>query len=78
MDHRRAEVVAITGSSGLITPRCARRASLTVLRRLYSREARTAVKGSLNEIDHVRKVVARKTTMKVTRVEKPEGGQGEG
>ncbi|HVL11072.1 MAG TPA: DUF2721 domain-containing protein [Gemmata sp.] len=45
---------------------------------LLVREARTAVKGSLNEIDHVRKVVARKTTMKVTIIEKPEGGQGEG
>jgi hypothetical protein len=42
------------------------------------REARTAVKGTLNELDHVRKVVSRKTTMKVTIVEKPEGGQGEG
>jgi hypothetical protein len=41
------------------------------------REARLAVKGTLTELDYVRKVVARKTTMKVTHYEKPEGGQGE-
>ncbi len=41
-------------------------------------EARLAVRGTLNELDHIRKVVARKTTMKVTQIEKPEGGQGEG
>jgi hypothetical protein len=42
------------------------------------REARTAVRGTLNELDHVRKVVARKTATKLARNEKPEGGQGEG
>ena len=42
------------------------------------REARLAVRGTLNELDHVRRVVARKTTTKLTRNEKPEGGQGEG
>lgn len=41
------------------------------------REARTAVKGTLNELEHVRKVVARKTTSPLARNEKPEGGQGE-
>jgi hypothetical protein len=41
-------------------------------------EARIAVKGSFHEIEYIRKVVARKTTMKVVLAEKPEGGQGEG
>jgi len=41
------------------------------------REARTAVRSTLHELDHIRKVVARKTTMPVVRNEKPEGGQGE-
>lgn len=42
------------------------------------REARLAVRGTLNELDHIRKVVARKTTSPVALNEKPEGGQGEG
>ena len=37
-----------------------------------------SVRGTLNELDHIRKVVARKTTMPVALNEKPEGGQGEG
>ena len=41
------------------------------------REARLAVRGTLNELDHIRKVVERKTTMNVAHYEKPEGGQGE-
>ncbi|MCE9568066.1 MAG: DUF2721 domain-containing protein [Planctomycetes bacterium] len=40
-------------------------------------EARTAVRGTLHELEHIRKVVDRKTTMKLTQIEKPEGGQGE-
>jgi len=40
-------------------------------------EARTAVKGTLHELEYIRKVVARKTTMRLMNVEKPEGGQGE-
>jgi len=42
------------------------------------RESRLAVKGTLHELDHVRKVVERKTTVRIVRIEKPEGGQGEG
>lgn len=42
------------------------------------REARTAVRGSFSEIDHVRKVVERKTSVRARPEEKPEGGQGEG
>ena len=41
------------------------------------RESRFAVRGSMNEISYVRKVVARKTTVPIPRNEKPEGGQGE-
>ncbi len=42
------------------------------------REARLAVRGAEVEIDYIRKVVARKTTVPLVRHEKPEGGQGEG
>lgn len=42
------------------------------------RESRLAVKGAQVEIDYVRKVVARKTTVPFVHPEKPEGGQGEG
>lgn len=38
------------------------------------REARLAVRGTLYELDFVRRIVARKTTMPVTRYEKPENG----
>jgi hypothetical protein len=41
------------------------------------REARTAVQGTLHELEHIRKVVGRKTTMRLMQIEKPEGGQGE-
>lgn len=41
------------------------------------REARLAVRGAQVEIDYVRKVVARKTTVPLVQHEKPEGGQGE-
>jgi hypothetical protein len=41
------------------------------------REARKAVNGTLNELDHVRKVVERKTSVRALPEEKPEGGQGE-
>jgi hypothetical protein len=42
------------------------------------RESRLAVKGTLHELDHIRKVVERKTSVRVVGSEKPEGGQGEG
>src|SRR5262245_61062303 len=45
---------------------------------LLVRVARTAVKGTLNELEHVRKVVGRKTSVRAVPDEKPEGGQGEG
>jgi hypothetical protein len=45
---------------------------------LLIRESRLAVRGSLTEIEYVRKVVARKTTVPLVIHEKPEGGQGEG
>jgi Protein of unknown function (DUF2721) len=41
------------------------------------REARKAVNGTLNELDHVRKVVERKTSVRALPEDKPEGGQGE-
>jgi Protein of unknown function (DUF2721) len=41
-------------------------------------EARFAVKGTLHELDHIRKVVGRKTSVRAQLDEKPEGGQGEG
>jgi hypothetical protein len=41
-------------------------------------EARLAVRGTLNELNHVRKVVARKTTMPVVLAKKPEGDRGAG
>lgn len=42
------------------------------------REARFAVRGAQVEIEYVRKLVARKTTVRVPHIDKPEGGQGEG
>jgi hypothetical protein len=42
------------------------------------RESRFAVRGAEVEIEYVRKVVARKTTVPLVQHEKPEGGQGEG
>ncbi|MBM3979192.1 MAG: DUF2721 domain-containing protein [Planctomycetes bacterium] len=42
------------------------------------RESRFAVRGAEVEIEYVRKVVARKTTVPLVRHEKPEGGLGEG
>ncbi|VTR94555.1 Uncharacterized protein OS=Deinococcus gobiensis (strain DSM 21396 / JCM 16679 / CGMCC 1.7299 / I-0) GN=DGo_CA2227 PE=4 SV=1: DUF2721 [Gemmata massiliana] len=42
------------------------------------RESRLAVRGTLHELAHVRKVVERKTSMRAAPDEKPEGGQGEG
>src|SRR5262245_60634122 len=45
--------LALTGATGLMC-----RSALLV------REARTAVRGSLNELDHVRKVVERKTSVR--------------
>ena len=42
------------------------------------RESRLAVKGTLHELDHIRKVVERKTSMRPAVNDKPEGGQGEG
>lgn len=42
------------------------------------REARLAVRGAEVEIEYIRKVVARKTTVPLVRHEKAEGGQGEG
>lgn len=42
------------------------------------REARLAVRGAQVELDYVRKVVARKTSVPQPPPEKPEGGQGEG
>jgi len=59
--------LALIGATGLMTGAV-----------ILLREARTAVKGTLNELKHIRKVVARKTTISFVRIEKPEGGQGEG
>jgi hypothetical protein len=42
------------------------------------REARLAVRGTLHELDHIKKVVGRKTSMRAAVNDKPEGGQGEG
>ncbi len=39
------------------------------------REVRMAVRGTLRELEHIRTVVGRKTTMPVVRNEKPESGQ---
>ena len=46
--------------------------------RSEQRDGQLAVRGTLNELDHISKVIARKTTMPVALNEKPEGGQGEG
>jgi hypothetical protein len=51
--------------------------SLLIAAARLIRESRLAVRGSLYEIDHLRTVVARKTTVPLTLNEKPEGGQGE-
>jgi hypothetical protein len=42
------------------------------------RESRLAVRGTIHELDHIRKVVARKTSTRASANDKPEGGQGEG
>ncbi|MDY3555522.1 DUF2721 domain-containing protein [Gemmata sp. JC717] len=42
------------------------------------RESRLAVRGAQVELSYVAKVVARKTTVPVPIMDKPEGGQGEG
>ncbi len=52
--------------------------ALLIAAGLLIRESRFAVRGAEVEIDYVRKVVARKTTVPLVRHEKPEGGQGEG
>ena len=52
--------------------------ALLVAAVMLIREARRAVHGARVEIDYVRKVVARKTTVPLAQNEKPEGGQGEG
>lgn len=41
-------------------------------------ESRLAVRGAEVEIGYIKKVVARKTTVPVPHLDKPEGGQGEG
>jgi hypothetical protein len=41
------------------------------------REARLSVSSTRHELDHVRKVVDRKTRIRTVHNEKPEGGQGE-
>jgi hypothetical protein len=41
------------------------------------RESRLAVKGTLHELDHIWKVVERKTRIRPVMNEKPESGQGE-
>jgi hypothetical protein len=41
------------------------------------REARLAVSSTRHELDHIRKVVDRKTRVRLVYNEKPEGGQGE-
>jgi hypothetical protein len=52
--------------------------ALLIAAGMLIREARLAVRGAEMEIDYVRKVVARKTTVPLPPNEKPEGGQGEG
>jgi hypothetical protein len=52
--------------------------SLLIAAATLTREARLAVRGTETEIEYVRKVVARKTTLPLVIHEKPEGGQGEG
>jgi hypothetical protein len=52
--------------------------ALLIAAGMLTREARLAVRGTEAEIDYVRKVVARKTTIPLVLHEKPEGGQGEG
>jgi hypothetical protein len=51
--------------------------ALLIAAGMLIRESRLAVRGAEVEIDYVRKVVARKTTVPLVRHEKPEGGQGE-
>ncbi|MBN9117867.1 MAG: DUF2721 domain-containing protein [Planctomycetes bacterium] len=52
--------------------------ALFVAAGMLIRESRLAVRGAEVEIEYVRKLVARKTTIPLVRNEKPEGGQGEG
>ena len=52
--------------------------ALLIAAAMLIRESRLAVRGAEVEIDYVRKVVARKTTVPLVQNEKPEGGQGEG
>ena len=52
--------------------------ALLIAAGMLIRESRLAVRGAEVEIEYVRKVVARKTTVPLVQNEKPEGGQGEG
>lgn len=52
--------------------------ALLIAATMLIRESRLAVRGAVVEIDYVRKLVARKTTLPLVIHEKPEGGQGEG
>lgn len=52
--------------------------ALMVAAGMLVQEARFAVRGTLNELDHVRRVVSRKTAVPVARDEKPGDGRGEG
>jgi hypothetical protein len=52
--------------------------ALLIAAGMLIRESRLAVRGAEVEIDYIRKVVARKTTVPLNLNEKPEGGQGEG
>jgi hypothetical protein len=52
--------------------------ALLVAAGMLIRESRMAVRGAEFEIDYVRKLVARKTTVPLPPRDKPEGGQGEG
>jgi hypothetical protein len=52
--------------------------ALLIAAAMLIRESRLAVHGAAVEIEYVRKVVARKTTVPPVRNERPEGGQGEG
>jgi hypothetical protein len=52
--------------------------ALFVAAGMLIRESRLAVRGAEFEIDYVRKLVARKTTVPPSPRDKPEGGQGEG
>ncbi len=51
--------------------------ALLIAAGMLIRESRLAVRGAVVEIEYIRKVVARKTTVPLVQHEKPEGGQGE-